>query len=128
MIRIEDGSGTWFSIEAIEHRPEHWILASVSAGTQWFKGGFEAEFHTKEIAAVIHELERLHVELAGGYRFQAYEGTVDMTFAMGKRGDIAVSVRLQYSPDYLHELRIVINIDQSYLPGIIDGFRSLLER
>jgi len=44
---------------------------------------------------------------------------------MGKRGDLAISVRMQNQPSLSHELRLYLNVDQSFLPDLVKQVRSL---
>ena len=128
MVRIEDESGAWFSLEHGGFWMDEMIVLEAQAETNWFKGTVSTAFFPNELEAFVVGLKKLHEDCAGAYRFESTdEKAIELTFAMGKRGDLAITLRLQNRPDFLNELRVTVNVDQSYLPGIIAQTYTLLE-
>lgn len=124
-MKIQDRSGAWLSLEFDHILLESWVVLRAKAASQWFRGGIQLNLHRGEIEALIQSLGHLQEERAGSYSFDSYEGELQMDFAMGKREDLAISVRLQ-NPGLLHELRLYLNVDQTYLPELVQGFRDIL--
>lgn len=127
MLRIGDSSGGWFSLARLGPMPEDWVRIQVEVGCRWFRGHFETAFLASEIEGLALGLEDLHRDQAGSFEHDAYDGDMHITFAMGKRDDLAISLRLNSQPEFLHELRLFLNVEQSALPDIVNQVRSLNE-
>jgi hypothetical protein len=98
---------------------------SVRASCGWADASFRSNLGLLELAQLVTGLDALIAADSGAFSWTARENWVALTFVMAKRGELHLSVVLQQPPDYLHELRLFLNLKQSDLGQIRDGFRSL---
>jgi hypothetical protein len=92
------------------------LLVHVVAQTRWFRVDFHEYFVEGELEEWEAGIRRLHRDMAGSYTFRAMHNWLQVTYAMGKKGELHISILLQNAPDYLNEVRLFLNLDQSYLP------------
>ncbi len=92
----------------------------------WFRVELVDELACDEVADLADALRALHSAGAGAHVFLARENWIELTFAMSKQGQLAVTARLQWEPDYLNEVKLVLHLDQSYVPTIAAELDSLL--
>jgi hypothetical protein len=98
---------------------------SVGASCGWAQASFRAKLGSVELAELVTGLDALVAADSGAFSWTARENWASLTFVMAKRGELHLSVVLQQPPDYLHELRLFLNLRQVDLGQIRDGFRSL---
>lgn len=97
----------------------------VVAETPWYRVDFWERFEEGEMEAWAEGLRQLHRDAAGAHVFRARLGWLQATIAMAKKGELHVSLLLQSGPDYLDEVRMFLNLEQSALPSIADEVAEL---
>ncbi|MGV3615108.1 MAG: WapI family immunity protein [Fimbriimonas sp.] len=97
------------------------------ARSHWFEVVISERLELGELVSFSQGLRELHAAMAGAYVFRSLTGWLEITFAMAKREELHVSIRLQSAPDYLNEVRLFINLAQSDLPRIADGVEELAD-
>lgn len=97
----------------------------VGAETAWFRASFEEHLDAEEIGAWAAGLRQLHSDQSSAHIFRAHRSWLQVTIAMGKKGELHVSILLQNAPDYLDEVRMFLNLDQRDLPTIADQIADL---
>jgi hypothetical protein len=121
---LHDGA-TLFTIERIGGADPDALDVKATARSHWFEVVISERLERGELAQLAAGLRDLHTKMAGAYIFRSLTGWIEITFAMAKRGELHVSIRLQSAPDYLNEVRLFINLAQSDLPGIADRVDDL---
>jgi len=125
-VRITEASGDFLEWEPL--RADGDVLwLSVRGGTRWISLSTEEVIHRSELSGLIKQLQALQTANCGAVIFRAQENWINLTFAMGKREDLAITAVIQSRPDFLHEVRLVLNIPQALLGQIIESFCRLLE-
>ena len=99
---------------------------NVRASCGWAQASFRANIQATELDELLGGLDELIAAESGAYNWTARENWISLTFVMAKRGELHLSVVLQQPPDYLHELRLFLNMRQGDLGQIRDGFRNLV--
>jgi|GEM_PF-2738725 len=98
----------------------------IIAETPWLRAWVISQLSEDEVRDWAYALEQLQIDGFGSHSFHAREGWGELTFVMGKRGHLHLSLRLQSAPDFLDEVRLFMNLEQSELPEIVRQLRELL--
>lgn len=115
-LEYRDGSTGWFTLESLGWEDESMHSVRVQAGTHWFRVDFTESLIFPETDDWAEGLRQMHRDMAGSYVFRSLHGWLQVTYVMGKRGELHVSIQLQNYPDFLNEVRFFLNLDQTYLP------------
>lgn len=99
--------------------------ARVEARTGWLSAGFDAPVDEDEPRLWAADLATLLAAGAGAATLRPRHGWMETTFAMAKKDELHVSVHLQNAPDYLHEVRLFLNLRQSELAEIAAGCQEM---
>ena len=118
MVNLRDGA-TWIRLSRLAES------VVVEAGGDWFSARTDVPYEPGEMATVAAALSELDAARAGAYRFVPMANWGEIVFAMAKKGELHISVRLQSAPDYLNEVRLFLNLRQDALPSIAGGFAGL---
>jgi len=82
--------------------------------------------HLGEIVQLMTACETMNKTLSGSASLPCLEPGLDVKLVAGDHGDIAAT--LEITPDHLTQAHsFTFEIDQSYLPGIVDHCRRILE-
>lgn len=120
ILEFYDQSTTRFTLESFGWYDSEMLEVGITAKTHWFQVSFGDHLIVGETEEWAAGLRKLHGDMAGSYVFRSMHGWLQITYAMGKKGELHVSIQLQHSPDYLNEVRLFLNLDQSYLPAMAD--------
>lgn len=111
----------------LEAEPDGTRKVQVEIRTAWLFGRLTDRLRKEESENLAESLHALAEAAAGSTTFRAQENWLEATFAMAKKDELHLSLRLQSAPDYLNELRLFLDVPQSRLPEIVDWLRSAPE-
>ncbi len=108
------------------------LISDVNISVGAWLGKFEAWFCTRDFPRFREQLEALHSTLDGNARFDTLEHQLALEFTVDGRGHITVSGSASDRPRPWsrgtgdgNDLTFSLELDQSYLPAIINQLRAV---
>lgn len=83
--------------------------------TAWAEGGLEIAFSDWTRGRWQHSIRKLISAGAGSAVLSTDDGELELTLAMSKREELMITARLQSPPEFLHEMRLVLELAQTDL-------------
>jgi hypothetical protein len=103
----------------------NWLRTSVVAHVGGFTGSYATDLRADEFRKFCEELRQLYQTLRGDATFETLEGQVVLVFSGDGLGHVAVKAELMDRAGTANLLRCAFDIDQTYLPAIIESLRTL---
>ena len=107
---------------------EDWIKLSVHVRTPGFVGDFQWEVMIGEIERFLQELEEAYARLGNKVvvTLDPAEPNVKLQFTFNSIGQIEGEYRFRANPGFEPSLTGTFHLDQTYVPGVVAAFRSVL--
>lgn len=105
----------------------NWLDVNASICVGGFTGKIRQDLYTDELYWFEQKLENLFNTLNGEAVLDAMEKWIYLKFEGDGKGHVACSGEVTDRYDYGNVLKFNINLDQTYLPNIINGLKELLE-
>jgi len=106
-----------------------WLVCNVVVSLPNFKGQFRWSVMPSELESLAADLNMMYTEFPtpSKFTFEPVEPNIVLSFELTPTGQIIGS--FAFYPDFREEqvLKGSFDIDQSYLPGIIESIRTLLK-
>lgn len=115
-----------FRIDRISRAGDDVRIAARVEGL-WFSAAVSILASADELKAAAMALADLESSGAGHYHWQLTEGSLDLMFAMAKKGELHVTVRMRSAPDYLDEVSALFELAQADLPRLRSEIFALAE-
>lgn len=115
-------------IVEIDGRPDErddWLAATISVHAGAFSATIDATLVICDFPHFRTQLEALHKTLSGSAAFDTIERQLKINCVGNERGGIAVHGIVQDRVGDGNELRFRFDIDQTYLPRIIQELRTI---
>jgi hypothetical protein len=109
-----------------EYYDDNWVRATVSVAVGAFSGEFDAAFLTSDFVGFRDELLVLNETLAGKASFTTLEDQLSLEFTGNGRGGIGLKAVAVDAPGIGNRLEFALDLDQSYLSGILGGLDEIL--
>ncbi|QDV33190.1 WapI family immunity protein [Tautonia plasticadhaerens] len=107
---------------------DDWLVTEVVIAAGGFSGRFRAFLRAEELAGFRSRLATLHDELRGEAVLDCTDGWLRVAVSGDGRGGLVARCEATDDPAIDNRLRFVLLLDQSYLPGMIDGLDAILRR
>jgi hypothetical protein len=98
-----------------EFYDDNWLLCDVSVSAGVFRGKFQANFLTTELADLLQGLGTLHRELRGDYTFEPMEGQLVLRASCDNLGHIHITGKAMDQAGIGQKLSFSLSLDQTYL-------------
>ena len=134
MIRIGDNPHIILDVkgylcpEAEDDLDGNWLSADVIVSAGAWQGRYQANVRAEELLELKNELARLYDKLEYSFEFQTMEDWIALRFAGAKMGQITVEGTACDCPGTGNTLAFSFEIDQSYLPGIIEDLQRITDK
>jgi hypothetical protein len=103
-----------------------WVDAEVTAKFGVWSGRYPARFHETDFSRFARDLAALYSELSGEAVLSSMDGYLDLTFTGDGLGHITVAGAAWDHPKWGSHLAIEFEIDQTYIPALLDSFESIV--
>lgn len=127
---IGDRHGAHLLLRASERdRPdEDWLVTEVRIAAGGFSGSFRAFLRIGELAEFRAQLAVLYDRLDGEAVLDSVEGWIRAVVRGDGRGGLEARCEASDDPAIGNRLRFLLLLDQTYIPGILDGLDAILGR
>lgn len=112
-------------IDGRANERDDWLAATISVHAGAFSATIHATLVTCDFPHFRTQLEALHKTLSGSAAFDTIERQLKINCVGNERGGIAVDGIVQDRVGDGNELRFRFDIDQTYLPRIIQELRTI---
>ena len=106
----------------------NWLNSKVELRLGGFRGKFSASLRSEELKSFLVALEVLSAELQGVAEFKTMEQQLSLKLEIDSCGRLAVSGRAEDRAGIGNRLTFEFESDQSYLPGVIESLRAVIDR
>jgi hypothetical protein len=113
---------------ATDYWDGNWVRTSVDASVGGFTAAFGADLRTDEFDRFRSALQALYEQLDGEAVFETLEGCVTLRFVGDGHGHVRVEAELLDRPGIGNRLRCELQLDQTYLPPIIESLDDVARR
>jgi hypothetical protein len=103
----------------------NWLISPVTIVVGGFTGRISAGLRSEELVSFRAGLEAIHDSLTGEAKLDSLEGWVTLTLTGDGAGHVSVDGAVNDRPGMGNELRFRLELDQTYLPEIIDDLRRI---
>ena len=110
---------------AVDPSSDGWLICDVSIAAGAWRGSYETWFCTWDFPKFRQQLEALHSTLDGTARFDTLEHQLELEFTVDARGHIEISGSASDRAGDGNDLTFSLELDQSYLPAIINQLRAI---
>lgn len=124
-MRLSDAKGSNLKIAMVECTSPDRISTSIHLETSFLSAAAVVDFWPFAIQQFIRDLQTMHHELSGWCQLLGFEGDFELTLVMGKKGELTATAKLVDGRNYTDQAVVVYNLDQSYLPEVINAFEAL---
>lgn len=107
---------------------EGWFGASVTVECDGWKGRIHTSFYKDELNRFVEEIRELHRYLTGRAILDPIEGHIKLTFEGNGKGHITVNGAAQQTVAGSTRLAFEFEIDQTYLPQIVNAFTNAIPK
>jgi hypothetical protein len=114
--------------ECADYDDGNWLLADLTVHLSGFRASFGISARSPELEVFLRELDSMEKTLSGTASYEMIEPSLSLKAVIGKRGTIEWTGTAQYPLGSGNELSFEFESDQSYLPGLVESLRSILER
>jgi len=83
--------------------------------TDWAEGRLQIAFTAVTRHRWYDAMQRLMIDGAGSAVLTTDDGEMELVLAMSKKDELLITARLQSPPDFMHEMRVVLELAQSDL-------------
>lgn len=98
-----------------EYYDDNWLFCEVSVHAGAFRGKFNANFLTSELAHLLQGLAKLHQQLSGEYSFEPMEGQLLLKAKCDSLGHLEIEGEAMDQAGVGHTLSFSLSLDQTYL-------------
>ncbi|HEU4579666.1 MAG TPA: hypothetical protein VFS67_15515 [Polyangiaceae bacterium] len=112
--------------ESTDYWDGNWVYATVRIRVGAFRGEYEAQLRTDEIAHLRSGLVHLHAELSGNASFESMEEWLKMSIEGDGRGHFVAKCEARDQPGTGNTLRFELRFDQTELPPVIAALDAVL--
>lgn len=109
-----------------EHYDDNWVRVSVLVAVGAFSGEYAATFLTSDFVDFRAGLQALHESLEGNAVFSTLEDQLSLELTVNGRGGIALKGVALDAPCTGNRLEFKLDLDQSYLPSVLEGLDEIL--
>jgi hypothetical protein len=110
-----------------EYYDDNWVRASVAVAVGAFSGEFDAAFLTSDFVRFREGLAVLNETLVGKASFTTLDDQLSLELTGNGRGGIRFKGVAVDAPGIGNRLEFALDLDQSYLPGILGGLDEILK-
>lgn len=103
----------------------NWLRTSVSVQIGGFSGSYVADLRAEEFRSFGDEVASLYSALEGDATFTTMEGQVSLVLSGDGMGHVSVKADLRDEAGTGNRLHCEFDIDQTYLPAIIDALGAI---
>lgn len=107
---------------------EGWFGASVTVQCGGWRGRISTSFFENELDRFVEEIRELHCHLTGKAILNPVEGHIKLTFEGDGKGHITINGEAQQNLAGSTRLTFDFEIDQTYLPQIVNAFTSAIPK
>jgi hypothetical protein len=128
VFHIGGNEAEYVRVSNIRDHGDGWFSTDVEVVVGAFRGGYSADFNSWAFSNFHAELERLYRTVSGSAVFTSYEGQLELTLTCNVTGQIQVRGEATDYAGTGNRLRFRLDIDQTYVPAILEDLRLALER
>lgn len=114
--------------EADGHADGNWLGAQVDFSIGSFEGGTKPSLRSNEIERFYKEVLALYESLKGEAQYRSIEEWLEICLIGNGRGGVNASGYISDGPDFENKLYFKINLDQTYLKGLMNGLKETLQK
>jgi hypothetical protein len=103
----------------------NWLRTDVAVQIGGFSGRFVADLRAEEFRSFSDEVNNLYRALEGDATFTTMEGQVSLLLSGDGMGHVSVKAELLDEAGIGNRLHCEFDIDQTYLPAIIDSLGAI---
>ena len=126
LIGLQDGDHVL--LRSWRHAPEDWTYAEAEIQCGPWRGGIKVAFYSNELGQFAESIMKLYSDLAGKAELRPFDSRFALILTGNGRGEISVSGHAGSDWVTGTELHFQFLIDQTFLPRISDGLRSVNAR
>lgn len=112
--------------ESADYWDGNWVYATVRIRVGAFRGEYEAQLRTDELAQLRSGLVRLHAELSGNASLESMEEWLRITIEGDGRGHFIARCEARDQPGIGNMLRFELRFDQTELPPVLASLDAVL--
>jgi hypothetical protein len=109
-----------------EYYDDNWLSCEIQVRAGAFRGKYQANFLTFELAGLLRDLERLYHDLKGSAVFEPMESQLDLKFSCDGLGHILTSCTAMDQAGIGHSLHVSFSFDQTYLAKSLAELREVV--
>lgn len=115
-------------VSSLSDNGDGWLSAQVDVAVGGFRGSYPADFNSWAFSDFHAQLKSLYLTLSGSAVFSSYEKQLEFTLTCNPRGSVRLSGEATDLVGSGNRLLFELQLDQTYLPAIINELQSALER
>jgi len=128
VFHIGEESSEYVRVSNLRDNGDGWFCADVEVVVGGFRGTYSADFNSWAFSNFHAELEKLHRTVSGSAVFTSYERQLELTLSCNTAGQIGVRGEAIDAAGIGNRLGFNLEIDQTYVPTILEHLRLALER
>src|SRR5579863_3124016 len=105
-------------------RDPDWITAEIEIRAGVWRGKYEGSLYHGELSALADDLHQMYATLSGTACLDCLDGFLSLTFMGDGKAHVSVEGKAQSQTSVNNVLLLSIELDQTDLPGVIDGLRA----